>query len=146
MDAETVRYAEIIKAKQDRLGLLDVQAAIYGIDVPPHIEMERGSLRDELGMVETAIASPARAGISDELGARGRFIVNHQQNRDIEQLIREAKQSIAAVAIKLDRFIDDSGAWRDMHRQIILIITILVVLILVAGAIFVTYVLTKGAL
>lgn len=139
MDVETQRYAEIIKAKQARLFVLDKQAATYGIDVPPHIEMERGSLRDELSMVETAIASPARSEVGDELGAAGRFIVNHQQNREI-------KQSIAAVAVKLDRFIEQSESWRNMHRQLILIIGIAVIAILVVLAIVVTFLVTRGAL
>jgi hypothetical protein len=139
VDTETVRYAEILKAKQERLFFLDKQAARYGIDVPPHIEMERGSLRDELGMVETAIASPARAEIGDELGAAGRFLVNHQQNREI-------KQSIAAVAVKLDRFIDDSEAWRSMHRQLILVIGVAVLVLVIAIAVIITYLLTTGRL
>jgi hypothetical protein len=139
VDNETKHYADVIRAKQDRLNLLDVQAAKYGIDVPPHIEMERGSLRDELSMVETAIASPARAEISDELGARGRFVVNHQQNREI-------KQSIAAIAVKLDAFIEQSEAWRDVNRQVLLIIGIAVLLILIAVVAMATYLLTKGAL
>lgn len=160
MDDETRRYAEIIKAKHDRLFVLDKQAARYGIDVPPHIEMERVSLTEELRMVETALESPVRANVGDELGPRGRFVVNHQQNRviqeqnsDIEKLSREIKQSIAAVAVKLDRFIDDSIAWRvrteDRMRRFGnggIVIAILVVLIIVAVAIFVTYVLTKGGL
>lgn len=139
MDVETQRYAEIIKAKQARLFVLDKQAATYGIDVPPHIEMERVSLHEELRMVETAVASPARADVGDELGAPGRFIVNHQQNREI-------KQSIASVAVKLDRFIEQSESWRSMHRQLILIIGVTVIAILVALAIIVTYLVTKGAL
>lgn len=139
MDTETIRYAEIVRAKQDRLHLLDIQAAKYGIAVPPHIEMERGSLQDELRMMETAIASPARAEIGDELGPAGRFIVNHQQNREI-------KQSIAVVMVKLDRFIEQSESWRSMHRQLILIIGVAVIAVLVALAIIVTYLVTRGAL
>lgn len=139
MDDETIRYAAIIRAKQERLNILEIQAARYGIDVPAHIEMERGSLKDELSMVETAVASPARAEIGDELGAAGRFLVNHQQNREI-------KQSIAHVAIKLDRFIDDSKSWRNMHRQLILIIGFVVIVILIALAVIITYLVTIGVL
>ncbi len=139
VDEETQRYARIIKAKQDRLNILDVQAAKYGIDVPPHIEMERGSLHEELSMVETAIQSPARAKVTDELGPAGRFLVNHQDNREI-------KQTIAAVLVKLDTFIDQSETWRSMHRQLILIIGIAVILIVITVAVIVTYLVTKGAL
>ena len=153
MDDETRHYAEVIRAKQERLNLLDVQAAKYGLDVPPHIAMERGSLREELSMVETAVASMARAGISDELGVRGRFVVNHQQNveiqkqnTDIEKLSREMKQNIAAIAVKLDRFIDTSETWRNMHRQILLIIGIVVIVIAIIVTIIGTYLITTGAL
>ena len=139
LDEETRRYAEIIRAKQDRLFYLDVQAAKYGIDVPPHIAMERVSLEAEVRAVETTLDSPIRAGFSDELGVRGRFVVNHQQNQDI-------KKSIAHVVVKLDRFIEDSKAWRNMHRQLILIIGIAVIVILIALAVLLTYLFTKGAL
>jgi hypothetical protein len=139
VDEETIRYAQIIKAKQDRLHVLDLQAARYGIDVPPHIAMERVSLEAELHAVETTLDSPIRAELGDELGPSGRFIVNHQQNREI-------KQSIAAVSVKLDRFIDDSKLWRDVNRQVLLIIGIAVIIVLLALAVLTTYVLTKGAL
>jgi hypothetical protein len=139
MDAETRRYADIIRAKQDRLHVLDVQAAKYGIDVPPHIAMERVSLEAELRTVETTLDSPIRAELGDELGPRGRFVVNHQQNTEI-------KQSIAAVAVKLDRFIDASETWRNMHRQLILIIGVVVIVILIALAVIITYLLTTGHL
>jgi hypothetical protein len=139
LDEETRRYAEIIRAKQDRLFVLEVQAAKYGMDTPPHIAMERVSLEAELRATEQTLDSPIRASFSDELGVRGRFVVNHQQNREI-------KQSIAAVAVKLDRFIEDSKSWRNMHRQIHLIIGIAVIIILLALAIVGTYLFTKGAL
>lgn len=139
LDEETRRYAEIIRAKQDRLFVLEVQAAKYGMDTPPHIAMERVSLEAELRAVETTLDSPIRAGFSDELGVRGRFVVNHQQNREI-------KKSIAHIAVKLDRFIEDSRSWRNMHRQLILIIGVALIIILIVLAIVGTYVLTKGAL
>jgi hypothetical protein len=139
LDEETRRYAEIIRAKQDRLFVLDVQAAKYGMDVPPHIAMERVSLEAELRATESTLDSPIRAAFSDELGVRGRFVINHQQNQDI-------KKSIAHVAVKLDRFIDDSEAWRNMHRQLILIIGIAVIIIMIALAILVTYLITAGQL
>lgn len=138
MDEETQRYAAILKIKQSRLFELDKQAAIFGIAVPPHIEMERVSLRDELAMVESAIRSPARAETADELGPAGRYKVTRQDNQDI-------KQSIAAVLNKLDDFIDDTKAWRTMNRTVLLIISIVVIVILLAVAVLTTYVLTRGA-
>lgn len=140
VDEETQRFIAIRKIKQQRLHELDKQAAALGeYAVPPHIEMERTSLREELGMVEVAIQSPARSEIGDELGASGRFLVYHQQNRDI-------KQSIAALATELQDFVGESKDWRTMHRQWLIIITIVVVLILVAIVGYVAYQAGQGKL
>lgn len=133
MDEETLRYAEIIKLKQRFLHELDKQAAMLGdLNVPPHIEMQRQTLMAELGMMETALDSPARAVVGDELGPRGRFVVNYQQNREI-------KQSIAALAVQSEK-------WREMQRNWILLIGLVVILILIAVVALVTYLFTKGAL
>jgi hypothetical protein len=147
MDEETRRYIRIQKEKQAELGILEEQAARFGdLYVPPHIKMQIGVLKDELSVVESAIKSPARSGVADELGTAGRFAVYHQDNRDV-------KQMIAALAVDIENAGKQSREWRDhlearMNRlgSWGIVITILVVAILVAGAIFVTYVLTKGAL
>jgi hypothetical protein len=153
VDEETRHYADVVRAKQDRLNILNLQAAKYGIDVPPHVAMERVSLEAELKAVETTLDSPIRAELGDELGPRGRFVVNHQQNveiqkqnTDLDKLIRETKQSIGALAVKLDRFIDDSKSWRMMHRNIILIIGVAVLITFGIVIAIVTYLATKGAL
>ena len=138
MDDETRHLIEVRKAKLDRLRFLDEQAAKFGpLYTPPHIEMERGSLREELGMVETAIQSPARAEVSDELGPAGRFQVNYQQNREI-------RQSIAALAVQLETFMSASLEWRTRHRFWLLIIGFFVLLILIAVVALVTYAVTGG--
>jgi hypothetical protein len=147
VDEETRRYIAIRKDKQEELGILEEQAARFGdLYVPPHIKMQIGALRDELSMVESAIKSPARSAVSDELGPAGRFAVNHQDTREV-------KKMIAALAVDLEKAAVQSREWRNhlearMNRlgSWGIVITILVVAILVAGAIFVTYVLTKGAL
>lgn len=140
VDEETTRFIAIRKVKLAYLHQLDLKAAAFGpLDVPPYIEMERVSLREELGMVDAAIASPARAMVGDELGVTGRFLVYHQQNREI-------KQSIAALAVDLEKFVTNSLEWRTMHRNWILIIGLAVVIILVITVAFVTYLATKGGL
>ncbi len=140
MDEETARYVAIRKVKLARLHELDVQAAAYGkYNTPPQIEMERTSLRDELGMVETAINAPARAEVSEELGVSGRFLVYHQQNREI-------KQSIAALATQLDEFIEHSRDWRMKHGQWLLLISITVVFVLIIVVAFVAYTIGQGGL
>jgi hypothetical protein len=139
VDEETQRYAAILKIKQARLFELDKQAAAYGIGVPPHIEMERVSLRDELSMVESAIRSPARSETADELGPAGRFKASRQDTQEL-------KQSVAHILNKLDAFIEQSEAWRDVNRQVMLIIGVAVIVILVAVVAIVTYLFTRGGL
>lgn len=124
MDEETQRYAAIIKVKQARLFALDKQAATMGLDTPPHIEMERQTLHEELSMMEVAIESPVSATVGDELGPRGRFVVNYQQNREI-------KQSIAAVLVKVE-----TGF--AMHRNWIVLIGVVVILILIVVVALIT--------
>lgn len=132
MDEETLRYAEIIKIKYRVLHELDKQAAAMGLDTPPHIEMQRQTLMEELGMMKVALQSPASGKVSDELGARGRFTVNYQQNQDI-------KQSIAAILVLIEtRF--------AVQRNWIILVGLIVILILIAFTVFVTYLATKGAL
>jgi hypothetical protein len=140
VDEETSRFIAIRKVKLERLYLLDKQAAAAGeFNVPPQVEMERRSLRDELGMIDAAIAAPARSEVGDELGPAGRFLVYHQQNREI-------KQSIAALAVELQTFVTESQEWRVMHRQWLIIISIIVVLILVAIVGYVAYLAGQGKL
>jgi hypothetical protein len=140
VDEETDRFIAIRKIKVRRLYELDKQAAAFGeFAVPPQIEMERGSLRDELDMMESAIAAPARSAVGDELGPAGRFLVYHQQNREI-------KQSIAALAVQIETFVTESEDWRGMHRQWLLIIGVVVILILVAVVAIVTAIAMRGGL
>jgi len=147
MDEETRRYIRIRKDKQAELSILEEQAAKFGdLYVPPHIKMQIGALKDELSMVESAIKSPARSAVSDELGPAGRFAVSHQDNREV-------KQMIAALAVDIEKAAVQSREWRDhlgerMRRLSLwsVVITILVVVIIVTIAIIVTYLLTKGAL
>jgi len=133
MDEETQHYIRVLKTKQARLNVLDIQAAALGkYNVPPQIEMERQSLMEELGMLELAIQAPARSEVGDELGPGGRFLVYYQQNREI-------KQSIAALAV-------ESREGRAVQRNWIILVGLVVILILIAFVAFVTYLATKGAL
>lgn len=128
MDEEARRYAAIIKAKQDRLFQLNRQAAQMGMDTPPHIEMERQTLQEEVGMFEVALESPASASASDELGPRGRFAVNYQQNRRAEQ--------------RLDLLI----RVLEMFGRLFILVGIGLLIILVIVVAGITYVVTKGGL
>jgi len=138
-DEEALRLADRHEIKKQRLAILDKQADLYGErDVPPQIEMERVQLRYELKIIETALNTPARSTLGDELGPAARFMVNVEQNRQIEQ-------KIALLGKRLEDFIGESKSWRDMNRQVLLIVGIVVIIILVAVAVLTTYVLTRGA-
>lgn len=128
MDDETRHYADIIRAKQDRLNVLNVQAAKYGIDVPPHVEMERQTLSAEVGMFEVALESPASASAGDELGPRGRFAVSYQQNR-------RALERLDLLVRVLEMF----------GKAFILVGVVLIIILIVVVAV-VTYLFTKGVL
>jgi hypothetical protein len=122
VDDETQRYAEIIRIKQRHLHELDKQAATLGIETPPHIEMQRQTLMEELGMMEVALESPASADVGDELGPRGRFVVNYQQNREI-------KQGMAALKVQIETLAKTVETGFAMHRNWILLIGMVVILI-----------------
>lgn len=133
VDEETKHYARVYKAKRARLNVIEEQIAAQGeYNVQPHLAMERDSLTEELAMFGIAIESPARADVSDELGPRGRFVVNYQQNQDI-------KKTLAVI-------VTQSEEWRAMQRNWIILIGLIVILILIAVVALVTYLLTKGAL
>lgn len=128
MDAGTQHYGRILKAKRARLGELEVQSAKYGIDTPPHVEMERVSLREEVEMLEKAIQSPARSQIVDELGVDGRYLVYYQQNRDVLSGVEGLRSE------------------NKMLRTILIVIGIAVVIILVAVAAIIGYLFARGGL
>ena len=68
MDDDTRRYAEIIKAKQARLHQLDKQAATMGLDTPPHFEMERQTLQEELSAMMHLVFLDAEQELESRLG------------------------------------------------------------------------------
>lgn len=138
MDEETQRYAEIIRIKYRHLHELDKQAAALGAyNVPPHIEMQRQTLMEELGMMETALESPAGARVGDELGPRGRFVVNYQQNREI-------KQGMAALKVQIETLASTVETGFAMHRNWILLIGVVVILILVVVVALITALIVGG--
>lgn len=123
MDSETQHYARLIQIKQAQLRILDEKAARYGLDTPPHVEMERVTLREEIGMFEKAIGSPARAKVTDELGPAGRYLVNYEQNREL--------------AAEFDRFSQLIMKW-IAALSVAALFTLIVVVILA------TYLVTRG--
>jgi hypothetical protein len=123
MDDETLHYARVYKAKRARLNILEEQIAAIGeFNVSPHIAMERDSLTEELGMFEVAMGSPARAEAGEELGVRGRFVVTYQQNQDI-------KKSMAALKVQAETLAKAVETGFAMHRNWILLIGVVVILI-----------------
>lgn len=137
MDDETQRWAELRELKRRRLHELDKLAALHGANTPAEVAIERAALRQELGMVEAAIISPARPEIGDELGERGRFLYYGAE-------LKRANDAITALGEHFAAFVEDSQEWRAMHRQWIILIGIVVVITLLGMAIVATYVFSHG--
>jgi hypothetical protein len=138
VDEETRHYARVYKAKRARLNILEEQIAAMGeYSVSPHVAMERDSLKEELGMFEVAMESPARADAGDELGVRGRFVVTYQQNRDI-------KRGMAGLDVKIETLAQTVETGFAMHRTWILLIGVVVILIFAIVVALVTAIIVGG--
>jgi hypothetical protein len=136
-DSETDRLRELREIKRQRLHELDKQAERYGYDVPAHIALERAELQKELKPLDVVVDRAPSAAFVEELGGSGRFGVTYGE-------IQRANDGIALLGERLDDFIAISREWRAMHRQWIILIGIVVVVILVAFAVVATYVFTRG--
>jgi hypothetical protein len=136
VDDETKRLVRIRTAKKAQLGALEEQIANLGEHyAPPHMLVERKALADEIQMVEDAVTTPARPFIGDELGASGRFLVYHAENK-------RTNDGMVLLFARVEGLFEEM----KLHRQWLVIIGGIVVVVLLIVAIFVTYVLTKGGI
>lgn len=134
MSDDAEHFYDLRQVKLKRLRALDKQAALLGdAQTPAHIQVERAELRAELGLVEGIIGLAMRPQIGDELSANGRFLAYIVE-------IKRANDGIAQLGEKLE------GVFEQVNRfrQWIILIGIVVVVILVAGAVVATYVFTRG--
>lgn len=97
---------EIIDAKQHRLEILKIQAATYGIDVPPHVVTEIDTLEDELAVVTIVGGKAIDPQIkellyrSDQIELLSKFMGDHArrlmlQENKLNEFIEEVKRWFA---------------------------------------------------
>lgn len=128
---------ELRDIRLERLREIEKQIAAFGDEfAPPYLLVEAGKLRNEIGIVESAAASPISSSISDELKASGRFQAYYEQYRLINQ-------SVAHLGSELDKFIEGSLVWRKEIKQwlIIIFLSLFIISMVVVGV--VVYLLTK---
>lgn len=120
----------IRRAKQDRLNMLEEQAATYGIDTPPHITIEIGTLRKELEIRETVITSPIAPKLAQELGPNGQFIFTaalvEQLGKRVDSGFQQLGEWIERVEARATSDTKDVDARREegqrSNRNLILVV------------------------
>ena len=115
---------EIVAAKQRRLEALEIQAANYGIDVPPHIATEIRTLQSEIALadivnrpaLDPTIAHALRQNGNQDL--LGKFIGDHARRLS----------AIESWQVKRDERLDEDDKRRQARqRQFDLILGALIV-------------------
>lgn len=94
------RQRDIRALKLRQLRALEAQHATMGTLTPPHITIQIETLRRELQMTETILASPIEPKFAEGLGADGRFIVTLAK---IEELGRELRTGLHYMGERVDR-------------------------------------------
>ncbi len=64
---------ELIAAHRERLRKLQIQAARYGDETPPHIATEIDRIEAELAQLKQAAATPISDDLVEQLGPTGRY-------------------------------------------------------------------------
>lgn len=64
---------DLIRAHGERLGVLQLQAARFGHDAPPHIVTEIDKIERELAQLRQAAATTISDDLVEELGPTGRY-------------------------------------------------------------------------
>ena len=99
---------EIRTMKLRHLRALETQQATMGTLTPPYVTIQLETLRRELQMTETILASPIEGKFAEGLGADGRFIVLFSK---IEDLGRELRTGLYYMGERIDR-VEDAGQER----------------------------------
>ena len=102
------RQRDIRAMKLRQLRALETQQATMGTLTPPHVTIQIETLRRELQMTETILASPIEPRFAEGLGADGRFIVILSK---IEEVGREFRTGLHYMGERVDR-VEDAGQER----------------------------------
>lgn len=143
---EQAHYEALRDTKMRRLHTLELQIERQGGDAhaASHLLVERTELRAALAIVEPVVTTAVPASLGDELGGAGRWLATMEQHRQTSKAVRDLAGTVIAIEVRLDEFMATSQDWRNMHRQLIVIIGITVVLTLLFVAILATYLAARG--
>src|SRR5262245_22054826 len=110
-DAE--HLADLWKIKLKRLRELDKQAAMLGdAATPAHIQVERGELRAEMGLLDGIASLPIRPQFGEELGPNGRLFAYLAEAKKANEEARRANDSLATMGEQFTEFKDDFRRWQ----------------------------------
>ena len=93
----------LIAAHVARLRQLEIQAARYGSDAPPHIVIEIERIEAELTQLRAAAATPISAELVEELGPTGRYQLWMSHIMRLDADIGRNRLNLARIEQKLDR-------------------------------------------
>jgi uncharacterized membrane protein YidH (DUF202 family) len=105
---------QLRQTKIDRLHALKLKAAAFGRNLPAEDVVEIAGLQKELGMVESAIASPISTGFAKDLGPDGQFQVLTQM---IDGLTKRMNDGMAYLGERITTVEVTSEEWRHNERQ-----------------------------
>jgi hypothetical protein len=111
----------IRNARKRRLYVLEEQAAQYGLDCPPHITVEIASLKKELEIRESIIASPIEAEVAASIGPDGQFIALtqffDQVNKGISMIGQRVDDVHGYLDERISRIEETDFEYRSTERQ-----------------------------
>ena len=108
---------ELIAAHTDRLRRLQLQAARYGNDAPPHIVTEIERIERELSQLKQAAATPVSDALVEELGPTGRYQLWMSHIMRLDTDIGEVKREVRALHEKFDQLLIGLALTRPARRR-----------------------------
>ena len=137
-ESDADHLADLWKIKLKRLRELDKQAAMLGdAQTPAHIQVERGELRAEMGLLDGIASLPIRPQFGEELGPNGRLFA----------YLAEAKRANDGIAQQGERFgelLDELRRWQTWIWRGALAYAAALVVLGVALAVVITVLIVRG--
>lgn len=115
---------DLIQAHTERLRVLEVQAARFGDDAPPHIVTEIERIEAELAQLRQAAAMSISAELVEELGPAGRYQLwmSHIMRLDadmgrLRRQLERIEDKIDALHEKFDRALLALATARETRKR-----------------------------
>lgn len=93
---------DLIQAHTERLRVLQISAARFGDDAPPHIIMEIERIEGELVQLKQAAATPISAELVEDLGPAGRYQLWMSHIMRLDTDIGRVRRDLERIEDKLD--------------------------------------------